>query len=128
MAKSKERKSTLSDNGFVLLMQRFSKQARTEIRVENKRGMDKRVIFTSYDGASSFEEEMIGTHEAGWASWCAFRLLHPAVLCDFEKELRDLFDEYKRGERKWGTYNDEKRLLLRRYLEMPYAPKKRGSR
>lgn len=87
--------------------------------------MKKVVIFTSYEGTVDYEERMVGFHEPGWASWCAFRLLHPVVLHEFETQLRHLFEEYKRGERKWITYNEDKRVLLAQYLNRPHEPGRR---
>lgn len=115
----------LSEKGFIDLMIKFAKQTRTTVKVEHVRGMDRRVLFTSYDGTVDFDEYMPGHHEPGWASWCAFRLLHPVELHEFETEIRKLFEEYKQGDRKWITYNEEKRALLQKYLNMPYhQPKK----
>lgn len=105
-------------------MIRFAKKSPTDITVEG-RGTKRAVIFTSYAGTVAHREAMPAFHQPGWASWCAFRLLHPAVLCDFEAELSALFEAFKKGDRKWIMYNEEKRALFQRYLAKPYAPGKR---
>lgn len=102
---------------------RFAKQTRTKICIVCP-GPRQRVMFTSYEGAIDYDEQMPGFHEPGWASWCAFRLLHPTRLCEFENEIRALFEQYKQCARTWFTYNEEKRALLQRYLSQPYDPKK----
>lgn len=107
-------------------MTKFSKKTRTTIvAMKARNGEPKHVLFTSFEGTVDYEEKMPGFHEPQWASWCAFRLLHPNMLHEFETEIRKLFEEYKRGERKWITYNEEKRAVLQRYLNMPYLPGKR---
>lgn len=105
-------------------MTKFAKKTRTTIEIEG-RGAKRKVLFTSFEGTVDYTEQMPGFHEPGWASWCAFRLLHPVALDSFETELRALFEEYKQGERKWITYNEEKRVVLARYLQQGYEPRKR---
>lgn len=105
-------------------MLNFAKNTRTTIRIEGP-SQRQRVIFLSFAGTVDHEETMPDFHSAGWASWCAFRLLHPVELNDFENELSALFALYKGGE-PWITYNEAKRALLQRYLSQPYhQPRKR---
>lgn len=100
-------------------MVKFAKNTRTSVDTSGPR-----VTFTSFDGAIDYTEFMPAFHEAGWAAWCAFRLLHPLAHHYFERDMRELFESYKRGERQWVTYNEEKRVLLQKYLTRPYEPKK----
>lgn len=81
-------------------------------------------MFTSHSGTVRFDETMPSFSSPGWAAWVAFRMLHPAVLLDFERDLQKLFDDYKVGSKKWLLYNEEKRMLLQRYMTQPYDPKK----
>lgn len=130
-AKKPPRPSVLNEAGFIRLMTQFSKQTRTTIKVDVAHrivGPSRRVTFTSYNAAVDYEEVMPGFHEPGWAAWCAFRLLHPVELHNFETEIRKLFEEYKRGDRKWVTYNEEKRVLLQRFLQQPYHQLKKDRR
>ncbi|MBI1316380.1 hypothetical protein GC167_05910, partial [bacterium] len=113
----------MSESDFIELMVKFAKQTRTTIEIEG-RGKMRRVLFTSYDGMVDYTETMVGFHEPGWASWCAFRLLHPVAHHEFETEVRALFESYKKGDRKWITYNEEKRALLHKYLKLAYDPKR----
>ena len=61
-------------------------------------------------------------HEPTWAAWWAFRVLHPDREADFDDEMRALFEEYKKGRRRWANYNHEKRRILAKYLRMRHTP------
>lgn len=104
------------------LIEKFSKKASVEIK---RNGRD--VLVVSYDGVIDYEEIAPAFHETYWAAWWAFRLLHPDKHVHFEIELRKMFEDFKKtgSARKWASYNDEKRLLLERYLRQPYSSKKR---
>lgn len=107
-------------------MTKFSKNTRTTIVATKVRdGAYEHVLFKSQEGTVAYEEKMPGFHEPQWASWCAFRLLHPNRLHAFEAEIRKLFEEYKKGKHKWAVYNEEKRAAFQRYLNMPYLPNKK---
>ena len=90
------------------------------MRVEGKD-----IVVCSFDGLVEYTELAPSFHAAEWASWWGFRLLHPDRLIHFDTELRKLFEDYKKGQRKWATYNEEKRVILARYLNEPYDPPKR---
>lgn len=96
----------------------------TIIEMKARSGKPRHVIFKSFEGVTEFEETMPGFHEPGWASWCAFRLLPPVILFDFERELAKLFEEFKKGDRKWILYNEEKRILFHRFLMQPVSKRK----
>lgn len=120
-----KRPVVLAEPQFFEHILKFAKQTRTEIvLLKARNGKPARIVVTSYEGTIDFEETAPGFHSPGWASWWALRLLHPVVLHDFETEIRGLFEAYKRGERQWITYNEEKRALLQDYLSRPYDPKK----
>lgn len=118
-----DKKKPLSEADFLVLMQKFAKKTRTTITIE-KPGV---YLVKSYDGMVDHDEYAPGFNQPQWAAWWAFRLLHPERLFHFDNELRELFGSFKKGERKWITYNEEKRGVLARYLREPHEPQ-RGKR
>lgn len=82
------------------------------------------VIFSTVAGRGrpTYTEEMPGMSSAYWASWCAFRLLHPVYIDEFDDEVDNLFEAYKKSKSTWKEYTAAKRALLRAYLSLPYFP------
>lgn len=105
------------------LIKKFSKQAGIDVLKEKRE-----LIAASAFLPPEFEETAPSFEKPYWAAWWAFRLLHPDNQIKFEAELRDLFEVYKAGKKKWITYNEAKRKLLAKYLEMPYKPVKRAKK
>ena len=97
---------------------KFAKHSGAEVIVEGSR-----VTLRTSPGLCSFTEVVPDFNEAGWAAWIAFRLLHPAALDRFDKQMYALFAKYRAGEGKWISYNEEKREILRSFLTKPYNPK-----
>ena len=116
---------TLGEPEFLELILKFARKTpKTTVEVVGT-GKRRRIEVVSFDGMVDFNESPPSFHDTGWALWWGFRLLHPHKLADFDTQLRELFESFKRGERPWVTYNEEKRALLARYLKEPYDKRRK---
>ncbi len=60
-------------------------------------------------------------HETIWSHWWAFRLLPTDMCAAFEHACKLLQTHYLSSGRPWATYNQEKRMLLARAMELVNA-------